>query len=367
MSRGRRLYALLLALLLLAAGLSAWLQPAPLSSLPSAHNPGPQGLMALRLLLEQVPDLAVEVLYHERGEPDRAPAVRLLAEPAARPFTDDEVARLLRQVERGQRLVLLMSGREGRAALGLDGFLAGLGLDDVDVLPCVPALQGAHGLLTGVAPLHAEVAHLLQPAPAWASLASCARGSAVLFAPRGQGQILLLSELELVDNQHLGQPGHASLALNLMAPPGASRLVFDETHHRSPPPASLLGLLRLPPFGATALGLVLAGLLLVWARAPRLGGVRPTPRLTGAPVQRTIQALALHYAHSEDLGSLWQRCLELARSHRVPVPRAAAPSTQRELQQRLRQILAAVDEARHGRPGPGPGLHSDGRATPFEP
>ncbi len=358
MSRTALSYGIVVVALAAALGLALALAPAPVSSLPSVHNPGPRGLMALRLLLEQVPELELRV----HALPGQTVAgfetdVLVIAEPAARVYSAVEAAQLLDRVETGTRLVLLLSGSEGEQAVGLRHFLRQLDIRSRDLLPCEASPTQRHVVMEGVERSADGIGHLLVDASERAvSLLSCAEGSALLALQRGCGEVLVLSQLELLDNRHLGQPQRARLALNLRAPAGARRVLIDESHHtRIQTRVGLSSLLRRGPFLGAFAVLLLASLLFVWARAPRRGGVRPRPELIGVEVEPSVRGLALLYRDSRDPGALWQRVLACAREAGVTPEDPTEPADLDEFARRAAVLLAAVDERRGIRPGAGQG------------
>lgn len=280
------------------------------SPLPSASSTGPRGLAAARMLLAATGRAAVRL-----ADPDDLPppgAVVLLAGPGA-PLTDSDVAALLAHARAGGTLVW-MAGPAPQPALERALSLrtvAGAGLRAA--VPLAP-----HPLVAGLELPAGDLELVGGPADAVAVLGS-ASAVAGLSIPAGSGEILVLSGTEPLENAHLAGDGSLSLLTRLAA---RGPIAFDERWlaPRGPAPCSA----RAGLVAALAQALA-AAVLLVLARARRLGAIRPPPGdAAGRTARDYLVSLAALYRRSAAEGELARE--SWARARRRLERRAGVPS-----------------------------------------
>lgn len=355
--RRHRLFWLLLVSLLAVLVWSSLVAPLPDSPLASIHNPGPQGLMALSLLLRQAPQIELlEKRDPQQQDPAPTETTLVICEPARQVFSDDEADEILAWVHRGGRLVLLYNANEGSAAIGLRAFSDKLDIQVMDVFPSAPDLPEARGLLQDIHTLSDEIASVFIDYPddvlplITVSRAQDQDGlsetrctpALLLLKPWGQGQVYALSQLQLVDNAHLGQADHARLAAQLLAPQGQQQIIFDESHHR-PVLSTATAWWDHPALRFFAAALALCALF--WALAhSRRGGLRPIPPSAPLAAAANVRALARLYRNSGDLDGLNARLKKLAQDQHLPWDLPPARNL-RQWQTQMRTLLQLLDRA----------------------
>ncbi len=274
MTRGWTISLLLLGVAALLGALSATAST-PSSPLPSANNPGPQGLKALRAYLEES-GRTVEVLEAAEA-PLRAPLRTLvLAEPTGRALSPSEVDGVLAFLERGGRVVYLAPespeaqpeleralgvDREGARSVPAGALLQAAGSMQAQVVP-FPRLASVRALRVasqqGVASL----------APGALPFAHVAGVPVALFRKVGKGELWLFADASVAQNVRLERDDNLALWELLV---GAGPLAFDE-RHLSAPPRHLPG--ALPRLAAQ---LLLVGAAFALARGIRLAPPRSPP------------------------------------------------------------------------------------------
>lgn len=353
-SKTSRLYALMMAVLLLILVVSTVFAPKEASLIPSFNNPGPQGLMALRIVLEQIPGLTIRINDKTKTKPavpvpaapvPATPAQQqslLIVEPAQRPYSEDEAQAILDQVKAGSRLLLLYNGQEGEAAVGLRAFNDKLKITIKDIAPEGAKPQEKSGIMAQVHKLDDYIFSVFGDVPDKAmSLAEVPnQGSLLIAMSYGQGQILAMSHLQLFNNSHLGDDDNARLAVQLLAPASCSLLQIDETHHLARPLANKPAAFAQAPFRAFALGLVLAALLFALNRQRR-GGLRRAIRSPGSHAAANARALARLYRDSRDIDGLNQRLQQMAKMHGLEIRDKPAQDLD-QWQTQMRKILHKI-------------------------
>ena len=96
----------------------------------------------------------------------------------------------------------------------------------------------------------------------------------------GAGRIVIVGDVALFQNRHLGREDNGVLAARLLSPDGRT-VVFDEFYHGLGVRGNPLYLLTRPGYAALVLGLIVVASLVVWRQAIFLG-----PSLSDPPVQR---------------------------------------------------------------------------------
>jgi hypothetical protein len=246
-------------------------QPGSTSRVPSVTNPGPLGLKALFLFLEEGGHDVRSFFAPLTELPSTAKTV-VLAGPVAREVSSEEVSALRRLVEGGGTLVYFLPS-EGRPQTPLEDWLqirpAPFRLPDRLSPEHTLEVWQARGPFSGLRALRTSSAPRALLLDAMGALAVAGEGedAFVAYLPLGRGQVYVFSSPDVGQNRFLDQGDNLGFwdALARRGP-----LLFDEWHHQppSPPPASpaLWGVLG-------QLGL-LAGAVF-WSRGVRLGPPRP--------------------------------------------------------------------------------------------
>lgn len=290
------------------------------SPLPSASSTGPRGLAAARMFLvatgRQVARLADE------GDLPPPRAVILLAAPRAL-LEDAEAAALLALVRAGSTLVW-MAGPVRQPAL--ERALSVRAFASRSVRSAVPI--GPHPLLAGLE-LPAGDGQVAGGPPEALAVLAAGPHVAGLSIPLGRGEVLVLSGVEPLENERIGEGDSVSLLARL-----ASRgpIVFDErwlTAREAPPPPAARGL------AVAALQALLAAAVYLAARGRRLGAVRPPPPEGSARTARDyLASLAALYrragAEEEIARATWLRARRaLERRAGIPARLPAAEAAAR--------------------------------------
>jgi hypothetical protein len=320
------LYGVLVALAL-AMGLAVNQKP-PQSTVPSVDNPGPQGLRALYLYLQEsgVPVSAVREAFGDAG-PTEDIRTLVVAAPAGRSVTKSELEALRKWVSRGGTLVYLVS-REARVRQRyLDDWLQlaegpllppgseGLTPEQTDFTGTTVSVWVPVGAARGLERFRVSLDRSLTVERPEAVPLAGARGAAVVWRiPEGRGEVYVLAGADLAENRRLELLDNLRFwdALAARGP-----IAFDEYHHgvgprQEPPSARALWLF-------VAQGLVV-GLLYAVSRGTRFGPPRPLV------VEK--HRSALEYVRS--LGWL---------ARRSKVERELVPELARQLRRRMHERL----------------------------
>lgn len=265
MNRWPARLAAFLALSALAAGVlleESRLHTSQVSPLPSSRNPGPHGLAAARELLLET---GATASLRQQGDLEPGPtSVLLLAAPRA-PITEKEVDLLLKRAFAGATVIVALGGAAQPALLDRLGLEVAPGADARVAHPLSP-----HPLFDGLS-LPARSASILAREPGTLAVSGGDGFVSAVSIQEGQGEVLVFSGPEPLENAHLLEGDAATLLLRLGA---LGPVVFDERFLApaaavEPPSQSALLLL--------AGQLLLAGGVLTWSRARRLGAIRPPP------------------------------------------------------------------------------------------
>jgi hypothetical protein len=313
--------------LALAVGLSVNQTP-PLSTVPSVENPGPQGLRALYLYLQEsgAPVSASREALGEAGPPS---GIRtwVVAAPAGRPVTEDEAGALRKWVSGGGTLVYLVSRESKGRQPHLDDWLRvstgpmltpgseGLAEHEKDLTGTTARVWVPVGAARGLERFRVSLDRgLVVEQPEAVPLAGT-RGAAVMWrVPVDRGEVYVLAGGDLAENRRLELLDNLRFwdALAARGP-----IAFDEYHHGvgprpEPPSARALWVF-------VAQGLVV-GLLYAVSRGTRFGPPRPLV------VEK--HRSALEYVRS--LGWL---------ARRSKVERELVPELARQLRRRMHERL----------------------------
>lgn len=317
-------YGVLVALAL-ALGLATNQTP-QVSTVPSVENPGPLGLRALYLYLQES-GAPVSTLTEALEGSSLSPPLRtvVMAAPAERPVTDTEVEALRTWVSQGGTLVYLASRDAGARPHALESWLTlthgplppssseGLGPEQRDVAGTTARVWVPVGPLRGLERLRVSLDQGVGVNVPGALPLAGAQGAAMVWrVTQGRGEVYVLAGVDLAENRRLELLDNLRFwdALAARGP-----LAFDEYHHGAGP--------RPPPPSARALWVfvaqgLLVGLLYTVARGTRFGPPRPL----GVERHRS----SLEYIHS--LGWL---------ARRSKVERELLPELARRLRLRMQE------------------------------
>lgn len=278
------------------------------SPVPSADNPGPRGLKALRLYLEEG---GAEVGLQQDGFEalGSGDATLLVPAPLASAPTVAERTALRAWVEGGGTVILLQSpgdprGRELAAQLGVR-----LGNEERGFRAAKEELQTAlenftgTGRSAGVAlspwlpgPIQDFAPEVRSRYPAAVRLEGAAPVVGIRELPYvvigslGAGRVVAVARPDPFENFWLAEGDDLGLALALLQGGRPGRILFDERHlHVGEAPALPAGV------GAALLQLCAAAALLGLARGRRLGGARPTVSAPGRSSLEYVEQLGLLY------------------------------------------------------------------------
>lgn len=275
------IYGVLVALAL-GLGLAVNQSPPP-SVVPSVDNPGPLGLRALYLYLQEsgAPVSALEEALDGPGLPEGLRTL-VVAAPSGRPVTEDEAEALRSWVSRGGTLVYLASRGAKAKQPHLNDWLRisegpmpppdseGLPPGESDLTGTTVRLWGPVGVTRDLERLRVSLDRgITVDRPEAVPLAG-ARGVAVAWRmPEGRGEVYVLAGADLAENRRLELLDNLRFWDALVA---HGPLAFDEYHHgaaakQEPPSARGLWLF-------VAQGL-LVGLLYAVSRGTRFGPPRP--------------------------------------------------------------------------------------------
>jgi hypothetical protein len=311
----------------LAVGLATSQQP-PQSKVPSVDNPGPQGLRALFLYLQEsgAPVSALTKAFDASGLPTGSGTV-VVAAPTGQPVTESEAQALREWVRTGGTLVYLVSRDSNQRQEHLDDWLQvsagpllapsseGLPPEETDLTGTTAHVWVPVGPTRGLEHLRVAADRALSVGHPEAVPVAGARSAAVLWrVPEGSGEVYVLAGPDVAENRRLELLDNLRFwdALSARGP-----LAFDEYHHtlgprREPPSAQGLWV-----FAAQAL---VVGLLYVVARGTRFGPPRP--------LLEEKHRSALEYVRS--LGWL---------ARRSKVERELVPELARQLRRRMHERL----------------------------
>ena len=276
--RGARIWIVYGALVAVGAALGLASHGAPaVSRVPSVDNPGPAGLKALYLLLQERGFDARRLDARFSAVPSDLRTL-VLAEPVEREIDRDEVAILRAYVEQGGRLVYLAPSQFDRDQPEMARWLqlypsGGLRLDEASGQAA--DVGGAYAAVW--APPASDVRRLRVGAgrgiasndPEAVPAAGQRGGAAALLWRTGRGEIWVFTGAAVAENSRLELGDNLALWKAFAA---EGRIGFDEGHHaRAASPG-------LPPAILTvAAQLAFATLAFALARGARLGPPRPEP------------------------------------------------------------------------------------------
>lgn len=320
-------YGVLVALAL-ALGLAVNQSPPPPTTLPSVDNPGPLGLRALYLYLQEsgAPVSALRESFDAPGIPEGVRTV-VVAAPTKRPVTEAEAEALRQWVSQGGTLVYLASRDAKTRQRPLDDWLRlsegplpppdaeGLPPEEKDLSGTTVRVWVPVGAARGLERFRVSLDQGLTVERPEAVPLAGVNGAAVLWRmPEGRGEVYVAAGVDLAENRRLELLDNLRFweALAERGP-----LAFDEYHHgvapkQEPPSARALWVF-------VAQGLVV-GLLYTVSRGTRFGPPRP-------PVVEKHRS-ALEYVRS--LGWL---------ARRSKVERELVPELARQLRRRMHERL----------------------------
>ena len=201
----------------LVLGLSASQQSPPHSTRPSVDNPGPLGLRALYLYLQES-GAPVSALREALDAGPSLGDVRtvVLATPQARPVTQAEVRALRAWVARGGTLVYLAAREKKARPPALEDWLPlkdgpvlpttadGLPEGEKDLTGTTARVWGGLGAATGLTRLRVALDRgLTVDEPGAVPLAGARDGVVAWRVAEGQGAVLVLAGTDLAENRRL--------------------------------------------------------------------------------------------------------------------------------------------------------------------
>jgi len=219
----------------------------------------------------------------------REDTVVLFSDP--RTLTWPEVRRLLKWVERGGHLIVRLPPLRGEWQMGEL-------LDRLDIVPAFPDRLCHKVKIAGAVPKtmicdgrRFRFSDDEFPDAAWGDPDS---GWSFVRLARGKGSVDVFSRLDFLANDELGNPAHATLARQLLAPNYGRGMVHLIHDARFP---SLWRLLL--EYGRMAwVPLLLALAAWLWMRMPRFGPLRPSPASARRALLEHVEASGEHlYRH----------------------------------------------------------------------
>ncbi len=267
----------------LVLGLSASQQSPPPSTRPSVDNPGPLGLRALYLYLQES-GAPVSALREALDAGPSLGDVRtvVLATPQARPVTTAEVRALRAWVARGGTLVYLAAREKKARPPALEDWLPlkdgpvlpttaeGLPDGEKDLTGTTARVWGGLGAATGLTRLRVALDRgLTVDEPGAVPLAGARDGVVAWRVSEGQGAVLVLAGTDLAENRRLELLDNLRVWDGLAA---AGPLAFDEYHQGTEPTREPPSAWALWVFVAQG---VVVGLVYAVSRGTRLGPPRP--------------------------------------------------------------------------------------------
>lgn len=294
----RRVLLISAGVLLIVLLLAAWLDPRDaVSRIPSVDNHGPRGLAVLATWLEGT---GVEVRTQQAPLTTLADDVRtvVIAAPSRAELTAAEVLRLRRFVSEGGTLIYL-SPRDARqpeldrwlgvhpgetSPLSPDSSVGDMTGTTVDVVYPV-------GLLQGVQRLRLSAERMVQVDDA---IPMTTHG-ALWWRREARGEVWIGRGADLAESARLELFDNARFWANAGA---RGPMLFDEVHHR--PDATTLPVNLI----AAAMQLLVLGLVLLWARVPRLGPARDPAPSSLPSAMAYVSAFARLLARSGSRGEL---------------------------------------------------------------
>jgi hypothetical protein len=313
--------------LALALGLAVNQAPSP-PQVPSVDNPGPLGLRALYLYLQEsgAPVSALREALDRPGLPEDVRTV-VVAAPSGRPVTEGEAEALREWVSRGGTLVYLASRDAKARQPHLDDWLRlsegpmlapdseGLPPREKDLTGTTVRVWVPVGAARGLERLRVSLDRGLSVGLPEAVPLAGAKGAAVMWrVPEGRGEVYVLAGADLAENRRLELLDNLRFwdALAARGP-----LAFDEYHHGAAPKQEPPSARALWVFVAQCLGV---GLLYAVSRGTRFGPPRPLV------VEK--HRSALEYVRS--LGWL---------ARRAKMERELVPELARQLRRRMHERL----------------------------
>jgi hypothetical protein len=116
----------------------------------------------------------------------------------------------------------------------------------------------------------------------------------VAVVPRGKGEIIVVSDPELLSNGLIARVDNSVLAAHVLAPQGQA-VDFDEYYHGLAVRGNPLYLLTRPGFAATAAAILLVIGIVAWRAAVFLGPPLPDVRQSRRDIQEYVQAMGAFF------------------------------------------------------------------------
>lgn len=257
---------------------------------PDPEDAGPSGLLGLSILLNDS-EHSVERVAEAPASGDLDPEkTAILVDPGT--LTAADASALHDLADDGGRVVV--AGDPGADAtsrlLGTDAEVAGAS----SLGPFSPLLPAPE--TSGIAVVEAEGSSVVSPAGGALPLIGASGEALAVAADVGSGRVVLLADPSPLQNGLLASSDNARFALNLAGPNGREVQLVEVV--RAPPGS---GLAALPSeWGWTAGGLLLAVLVLAFARGRRLGPPELEARPLPPPRRQYVEALAAALVRTRD-------------------------------------------------------------------
>lgn len=314
------------------------------STLGSAGDAGPSGLLALTLLLESTGhDVERVAKAPSDGGLDSEKTTFLLA-PGT--LTAADASALNDLAGEGGRVVV--AGDPGDE--GLERLLeTDAGIDDGTSVLLAPLTVTSE--TTGVSRLESADGLVVSPAGSALPIAGGPGEAVVVARDVGEGRIIAVAGSSIFENEGILRADNARFAINLAGPEGRGVQLVEAV--RTAPGS---GLSALPgAWGWAALGLLVAALTLAWARGRRLGPVEHASRPLPPPRREYVDAIAGALVRSRDPQAAIEPLREAARdrlARRAGLPREA---TDAEIREAAEAAGLEPDEVEAVGGGPGEG------------
>jgi len=298
-------------LLLGGAFLGRWMGTGRRARFPSSFEGGPEGLLAFRLLLEEL-GCPTQIFTRPWDDLplDEPRGVLLLASPVQREVDVREAIAIRAWLRSGGAMLIVDDATLGERSVRLDRILETAGLErefpivDLDpatLLPARPELDHAAGL--GAYPAGDDLVRLklhegagVRPGTESIPLVTGERGEVVVAeGALGSGRVVRILG-PLLANDQIAYGDHLKLALRLVESlRGEGPVRFDEYHHGHGGIAPVVRDLDRSVVAWAVLQVLAAAVLYGFARGVRFGPARPAPEPSRRSSLEYVQAMAALY------------------------------------------------------------------------
>lgn len=302
------------------------------STLESPDDKGPNGLLALVVLLDTT-DHAIERVSEPPSDggldSDKtafliAPGSLTAADAKALNDLADDGGRVVVAGDPGDEGLSRLLGTEAEIDDGGSGAIA----------PLTPSAETA-----GVTSIQGADPRVVSPAGSALPLAGDAGEPGVVAVDVGEGRVIVVADDSSLENSQLVLAENARFALNLAGADGRAVQLVEAVRTL---PGS--GLSALPgAWGWAAAGLILAALALAWARVRRIGPVELASRPLPPPRREYVDAMAGALLRTRDPRTAITPLREAARDRLAR--RAGLPHDASDTQLREAAVAAGLEPA----------------------